>query len=212
MTEAFQAFMKVIIFSLSFIFALNLLKLNTGWGTLFVIFLAIVLLTFIVFSGSASKKLSITALLFTLFLVFAIFLGLIETDLGDGKEKAEEGFFRVSYFEGDANYSKGRNWIKIQGGGEQSVIRIVSYKGTYFEISFDHKGNSSAYFQMNVSDLNSPPNLIYGYETVNFSETGGKYIEAHKKGGNEKNREILIKIVVPANTTVEITNFKVVSA
>ncbi|NOQ67862.1 hypothetical protein GQ568_00285, partial [Patescibacteria group bacterium] len=138
--------------------------------------------------------------------------GLIETDLGYGKEKDEEGFFRISYFEGDANYSKGRNWIKIQGGEEQSVIRIVSYKDAYFETSFDHKVNSSAYFQMKVSDLNSPPNLIYEYEAVNFSETEKKYVKSHKKGGNEKNREILIKIVVPANTTVEITNFKVVSA
>ena len=153
--SAFKTFMKVIIFLLSFIFALSLLKANTSWTTLLVIFIAIFLLTFIVFSGSFSKKLVTATLLFALFLVIAIFIGLVETDLWDSKEekkKVEQGFFRISCFEGDANYSKGRNWVKIQGGEEQqSVFRIVSYLDTYPEISFNYKGDPSASFQVIVS-------------------------------------------------------------
>jgi len=130
MTDSiFQAFMKVMIFSLSFIFALNLLKLNTSWGTLFVVFLAIFLLTFIVFSGSASKKLSIAAVIFVLFFVLAIFSGLIETDLGDGCVKIE------------GDYVEKNGAIYIKNG--TCVITKTVYYGRYPYASLDVKGNGT---------------------------------------------------------------------
>lgn len=130
MGNLFKSVMVGISFSLFFLIALNLLKLNTSWTTLSMIFLAIFLLTFIVFSGnSASKKLSIGTVLSVLFLISAIFFGLIETDLGDGGTKIE------------GNYVKKDGAIYIKNG---TCIITKTVYGRYPHASFDIRGNGTA--------------------------------------------------------------------
>ena len=207
--------MNVILFILILVFALNILKANTSWVTLIVIFIAIFLLTFIVFSGTGAKKVGIATILSLLFLIAAVSSGLVKTDLieeGSSMDLKKGTILKLIPVSVSGSADPGTDWVRIRGGKENSIYRLVSFYDTKFAVSFDYKGNQSASFQMKVWDLNSPPNLMYPYEVVNFSEKGRKYYKRHQKGDYNKDREIAIEIGVPAGATIEITNFTVVGA
>ena len=145
-------------------------------------------------------------------LVAVILIVTNSNNLGEEEELIQKGvILKLIPVNVSGSADPGTDWVRIRGGEKESTYRLVSYMDTSFCISFDYEGSSSASFQMKVSDLNSPPNLIYTYKIVNFSKTGGKWNKCHKKGDYEKDREIAIEIVVPAGATIEITNFRVVS-
>ena len=212
-TSISQTLVKVIILVLILVFVLNILKANTSWTVLIAIFVAIFLLTFMVFSGTGAKKIGIATIFFILFLIATVYSGLVGTDLWSNNENFQKGtILKLVPVSVSGSASPGTDWIMIRGGKEESTYRLISFYDTMFAVSFDYKGNSSASFRMKVWDLNSPPNLMYPYEVVNFSEKGGKYYKRHQEGDHDKDREIAIEIIVPAGATIEITNFKVVGA
>ena len=163
--SAFKTFMNGLIFLLSFIFFLGLLKANTSWITLIVIFVAIFLLTFIVFSGSVSKKLSIATVISVLFLVLAIFSGLVETDLGEVNDPRYvfdpiENFNNdtVESFRGydiEGNYTEKNNALHIVG--TCVITRNTSAKQPW--IAFDASGGGLV--NVDILDNNLPD---YGYD------------------------------------------------
>lgn len=208
-----QTLVKVMLFVLILFFAIGILRASTNWITLIVIFVAIFLLTFIVFGGTGARKIGIATIFSLLFLTIAIYSGLVNTDLVKDNSNLQKGtILKLIPVNVSGSADPGSDWIRIRGGKEDSVYRLISFYDTMFAVSFDHKGNSSASFRMKVWDLNSPSNLMYPYEVVNFSEEGGKYYKRHQKGDYDKDREIAIEIVVPAGATIEITNFTVVGA
>ena len=208
-----QILTKGILLVLVLVFALGILRTSTNWITLIVIILAIFLLAFIVFGGTGARKIGIATIFSILFLVATVYSGLVNTDLMEDRSDLQKGtILKLVPVSVSGSADPGSNWIRIRGGKEESIYRLISFYDTMFAVSFDYKGNSSASFRMKVWDLNSPPNLMYPYEVVNFSEEGGKYYKRHQKGDYDKDREIAIEIVVPAGATIEITNFKVVGA
>jgi len=208
-----QTLAKVMLFVLILFFAIGILRASTNWITLIVIILAIFLLTFIVFSGTGARKIGIAMIFSLLFLTIAIYSGLVNTDLtGDNSNLQKGTILKLIPVNVSGSADPGSDWIRIRGGEKESTYRLISFYDTMFAVSFDYKGNSSASFRMKVWDLNSPSNLMYPYEIVNFSEKGGKYYKRHQKGDYDKDREIAIEIIVPAGAMIEITNFTVVGA
>lgn len=207
-----QILTKAVLSVLLLFFALSILRASTNWTTLIVIFIAIFLLTFIVFSGTGERKIGIAIAISLIFLIAAICSGLVQTDLWGDKDPRKGIILKLVPVSVSGSADPGTDWIRIRGGEKESTYRLISFYDTMFAVSFDYKGNSSASFQMKVWDMNSPPNLMYPYEVVNFSEEGGRYYKRHQQGDYDKDREIAIEIVVPAGATIEITNFKVVGA
>ncbi|MCK4799951.1 hypothetical protein KAS31_03145 [Candidatus Parcubacteria bacterium] len=208
-----QTLVKVMLFILILFFAIGILRASTNWITLIVIFIAIFLLTFIVFGGTGARKIGIAMIFSLLFLTIAIYSGLVNTDLVKDNSNLQKGtILKLVPVNVSGSADPGSDWTRIRGGKEESTYRLISFYDTMFAVSFDYKGNSSASFRMKVWDLNSPTNLMYSYEVVNFSEEGGKYYKRHQKGDYDKDREIAIEIIVPAGATIEITNFTVVGA
>ena len=208
-----QIFAKIVLLVLILVFALGILRTSTNWITLIVILLAIFLLTFVVFSGTGARKIGIGTIFSLLFLTAAVYSGLVNTDLIEDRNDLQKGtILKLIPVSVSGSADPGTDWIRIRGGKEESTYRLISFYDAMFAVSFDYKGNSTASFRMKVWDLNSPPNLMYPYEVVNFSEEGGKYYKRHQEGDYDKDREIAIEIIVPAGATIEITNFKVVGA
>ncbi|MCK5085085.1 hypothetical protein KAK05_00055, partial [Candidatus Parcubacteria bacterium] len=159
------------------------------------------------------RKIGIAMIFSLLFLTIAIYSGLVNTDLVKDNSNLQKGtILKLVPVNVSGSADPGSDWTRIRGGKEESTYRLISFYDTMFAVSFDYKGNSSASFRMKVWDLNSPTNLMYSYEVVNFSEEGGKYYKRHQKGDYDKDREIAIEIIVPAGATIEITNFTVVGA